>query len=473
MTLNQSSREAFLKLGLVFVSSLLLFSTLNDSSMWIDEVATVVMSDPRWGLGYSDAQMPLVYLMVWLSKLLLGAREFTFRFPVALCAFAFILVLPKYFAEHGLNRIAAYLAPLVLLLSPEFLFYAQEARAYVPMVVLLFLWGYCRDKFSGFKLWLLCTAALQANTFSILYVVMVLAVDWIGLRRNAKGMSQWKASALAVLTHLPSLGYIAWAVKTSRFPVVKSAESNLWADVLQKALSFEFLEYLKRAWTAFAPENILGWVVLTVASAVGVALSRPSTRRYWIGIALALVVHAYILVPTGWVLYTRYLLMLLLLCSVPALSIRLNSFSVGMAWVLFMILIAHASLKPRFEMLRNEAGQWQGIVSSLFPATARALTVSSRENWRDLGLFLNRFAKDSDLVGMQACVKCSPYTLDYYIRRSANFKLLRIEDNPKTCPDWVVSTFREVEMASKCKKEWIWEFGGLHLYGSSNVHGGG
>ena len=168
------------------IAFLIIFVTSNEQSLWLDEVATVSYSDPRLGLSYAEhpAQMPLLYIMIFISRVLLGSFELAYRLPVMLLAFGMIQTIPWILKREGVPSVTAWLAPYLLLLLPKFIYYSQEVRAWMPMAATLFFWGAYRS-IPKWKGWALCTLSLQSNIFAVFYVAMVVGIA-IGFTHRLK-----------------------------------------------------------------------------------------------------------------------------------------------------------------------------------------------------------------------------------------------------------------------------------------------
>tara|TARA_B100002003_G_C14036145_1_gene499307 strand:+ start:24 stop:884 length:861 start_codon:yes stop_codon:yes gene_type:complete len=197
--------------GLLALSSfLILFVTANEQSLWLDEVATVSYSDPRVGFSYNELpmQLPLIYVMIFISRVLLGSYEIAYRLPILILSMTSTFSIPIILKREGVNQTVVWLAPYLILLSPQFIYYAQKVRTWMPMAACLILWGTFRDV-PGLKGWILCSIALQSNYFAVIYVFAVVSVDWVDawLKRNRYPSL---APVVALITHIPSISILLY-----------------------------------------------------------------------------------------------------------------------------------------------------------------------------------------------------------------------------------------------------------------------
>lgn len=131
----RNNREEIGKIALMVLSALILFVTANEQSLWLDEVETVSYSDPRIGFAYepNNAQMPLIYAMIFIMRVLFGSHDMVYRIPILLLSFFMIQLIPHVLVREGINKITTYIAPLLLLLLPQFIYYSQEVRAWITV----------------------------------------------------------------------------------------------------------------------------------------------------------------------------------------------------------------------------------------------------------------------------------------------------------------------------------------------------
>ncbi|MFW3146436.1 MAG: glycosyltransferase family 39 protein [Thermoplasmatota archaeon] len=128
----------WLVVSIVLIGISLRIMLLNHESFWIDEAMTGLRS--RWDFTYMmdevtmQDQMPLYFTFTWLVSSLLGNSVLVLRgLSVIFGVLAFI---PIYKIGMRFSREAAVIALALFAFSPTMLYYSQEARMYMPMVLL-------------------------------------------------------------------------------------------------------------------------------------------------------------------------------------------------------------------------------------------------------------------------------------------------------------------------------------------------
>ena len=132
-------------MGLLLLAFALRVCQLSAQSLWYDEGVSWYMT--RMSLPAltvwtaNDIQPPLYYYLLWLWVRLAGTSEYALRFP---SAFFGVLTVPLLWitARRWLGYPAAWLAALLLTLSPLHVYYAQEARMYTLLTFLGLLSSY-------------------------------------------------------------------------------------------------------------------------------------------------------------------------------------------------------------------------------------------------------------------------------------------------------------------------------------------
>jgi uncharacterized membrane protein len=143
---RQQTTMAWLALlALVLLAFALRVYRMDAQSLWYDEGVTAQVASQglveltRWTAD--DIQPPLYYYMVAGWMRLAGRSEWALRF---LSAFFSALTVPLLYALGRLlfNRRAGLLAALLAMVSPLYIYYAQEARMYTMLTFLGALAGY-------------------------------------------------------------------------------------------------------------------------------------------------------------------------------------------------------------------------------------------------------------------------------------------------------------------------------------------
>ena len=138
--MSPRNRELLILGILLFLGLLTRFFNIGYQSIWIDEGSTFYFSHYSWEAFWDIAEpnSPVYYRMEGLFLDLFGQNEFALRFTSAVAgAFSIPLI---YILSMRLfdSRPVALVSAALLLLSPICLFYGQDARGYMP-VLLLFI----------------------------------------------------------------------------------------------------------------------------------------------------------------------------------------------------------------------------------------------------------------------------------------------------------------------------------------------
>ena len=177
------------------------FATLDLQSFAYDEVFTadVVI---QHGLGetlstirHTESTPPLYYVLAWLWSKPFGTGEVGLRSLSALLGTALVPVTYAAGAALGARR-AGLIAALLVAVSPAFVWYSQQARAYILLALLvaagLFFFGRALERGDRRSLagWAVCSALGLATHYFAAFIVVPEAV-WllasVGHRRRAIG----------------------------------------------------------------------------------------------------------------------------------------------------------------------------------------------------------------------------------------------------------------------------------------------
>lgn len=135
-------REHLSLLAVVLLAGLLRLFSLGRESLWLDEATTWFVAQKPLGeiagiMSAGEFNPPLFYLLEH-GILTIGQSEFVLRLIPAICGIALIPVIYWISNEIGTPR-TALASSLVASVSPGLIYYSQEARAYVPSVLLVAL----------------------------------------------------------------------------------------------------------------------------------------------------------------------------------------------------------------------------------------------------------------------------------------------------------------------------------------------
>lgn len=142
-------RELLLLAAITLIAAIVRFYKLGQWSFWADELSTV--QGVRDGFNYSLVRQSLSELLIRAAVTSLGVREWSARLLPAVIG---ILTIPLLYlpVRQVLGSAAAMVAMLLIAVSPWHLYWSQNARFYVlllllyTLALLAFYWGLERDK---------------------------------------------------------------------------------------------------------------------------------------------------------------------------------------------------------------------------------------------------------------------------------------------------------------------------------------
>lgn len=392
-----------------------------------------------------------------------------YRLPILILSFFMIQIIPRVLKREGVNSVTAWTAPYLLLLLPKFIYYSQEVRAWMPMAVCLFLWGVYR-KTPGCWGWVLCTLALQANTFSFFYIAIIGCMDW--------GYWIWKKEdkpplppVVALITHIPSLVFLIYRFG-SRFP----SEQPMNTGFISRFFDIKpTIEYITTSFQFYFEEPPLLWIVLAAFTLVCLFWKVTHFKRFWIGILIGILIHAHLLKVNGPFVAPRYLIMMLpLFCIVPFLF-QWKQKHISAAVAILIVLTAH--LTPQSLNIKETVSKgdrsyiskpWKGVASQLFSRTSTALIHSERNDWKHLTLLLNALVEPDDLVLFKSCKGCYIYPLMFYDRGFGDRIRVKREGDDPECANWIVST-HALQKNEMCDLSLIGRLDQLYVYGQPTI----
>ncbi len=270
-------RDAILLAAIVVAAAVLRFIHIGQESLWLDEGASVGIARLPWKdffhlLWSREANMTLYYLLLrgWM---LLGSSEAWLR---ALSAVFSIATVPfLYFIGREVrSRHAGLVAALLFAVSPFAIHYAQEARSYSLVCLLVTVATWCLLH-RNWKWWaIMMGLAVYAHLFAVL-VLMAHLLYLILARYPLREL--WSTLAKLTLALLPAAAFV-W---------LKTAEQLKWIPRLS-------LGGIKDVFSEFAGGGDLALIVLflTVIAAMVTWQGPVSANR-------TLVVWLWLVVPIG------------------------------------------------------------------------------------------------------------------------------------------------------------------------------
>jgi hypothetical protein len=187
--------------GLTVLAGILRFTLLAHQGFWFDEANTAadVHYSPGQMLGLlpqNETTPPLFYCVAWVWARVFGFGEFALR---SLPALAGVATVPVMYAATAklVSRRAGVVAAALTACNPFLVWYSQEFRPYMPMVLLsaasLLAFAYARERPGGRALaaWAIICALGIANHYYALLVAVPEAIWLLALYRRKRAV--WAA----------------------------------------------------------------------------------------------------------------------------------------------------------------------------------------------------------------------------------------------------------------------------------------
>lgn len=175
-------------LWLVLLAAILVRLPNLNESLWFDEVmytgVGLTGDSLRWVL-FHDVHPPLYALVVWAWIQVFGDSEIAVRLPSLLCGLASV-ALTFALAQQWFGSRIAFLAAMLLALSPAHIWYSHENKTNMLLVLLTvtLIWGLDRawrsDRRRDWAVFLIASAlALWTNVFAVFVVLAALLWLWL------------------------------------------------------------------------------------------------------------------------------------------------------------------------------------------------------------------------------------------------------------------------------------------------------
>jgi hypothetical protein len=295
-------RELVLVGALTVVAAALRFSTLDVQSFWHDEAVTAhrIIRDSLFStLGKipgSESAPPLYYVLAWLWTRVFGVSEVGLRSLSALIGTATVPV--AYLAARTFTprRAPAIATCAFAAVSPVLVWYSQEARAYILLVLLgaLSFLFFLRALQGGERrdvIWWAVVSALALCTHYFAVFAVLPEAAWLlrsrvgGARRAVGFVALVGAALLPLLIHQKEQGHTSWisdiplatragdllkqfVIGPSGSPTV--ALSILAGVLVAAALALLALKGAERERRDALPPLIVGGVAILLPLALGV-----------------------------------------------------------------------------------------------------------------------------------------------------------------------------------------------------------
>jgi 4-amino-4-deoxy-L-arabinose transferase-like glycosyltransferase len=384
---NTWSKPGTLLLLILLAAAILRFSLLDSKSLWYDEAYTVddALSSQehiwRTEPNRIDSHPPLYYSGMHYWVRVVGTSETAARLPSVLISTVGIAVI-FLLARRLFGIQVALLSAALLAVSPLDHWYAQEARMYIFMAVILLLAAYLltwQSWWSILPLGIVLTAGLYTD-----YTMLLL---WIGL--SAVWFIWWWEQGQ------PTEAFIIWFT---------SAAIALILFVPWYGTFFEWLGRFSEVTFYIRISEITGlpalsaWQYLLVAVAGGIALIpvfaftlvllNQSGKHRWLPIMLLL---GFLIANILFVLPRFYSLKRVLV----------------QGWPFVILLVAWLVLQsPRWKL-------WAGILLAVsLLASLAGLIFVDKDDWRSTVAYTNQNSRPGDVVVLEPFFNTKP--TEYY-----------------------------------------------------------
>ncbi len=430
---GSSPRWVALVVCVVAAAALYLFR-IGQQSLWLDEVMSLaVASRPPAGMldffrGLPE-QHPLYYVLLkgWIA--LLGDSELALRGLSVACA---VLAIPLFhlLVRRLTSRPAAWIATVLLTLSPFWLFYAQEARMYtlVGFLAVLHSWLFLRwiaSERSRDALWYVIVGVLGVYTHFFLVFVPLAHVVWHLFEEDDRTRALREVGPPVAAIYA---AYLPWAV----FLLLHMPEGQSWKGVRNVIFgvpysffrfSVGYSEFLANAgWKSRIPELVrANWLVI-VAAGLGWGLPLlAGVRAAWRSGRRGRFLLAGLAVPIA----------AALLLSVRTIVVGERYFVVSFPFYLMVVAIGLWSM-----WRSGGAARTVGVTAAVLVA---ATTVNSlhghyfeedfgKEQWREVAHRVAADARDGDVVDFHHDFISGAFR--YYYRQTSGPRLPATPEAP-------------------------------------------
>lgn len=390
----------------VLVTASLTFPFLGGRSLWLDEALSLQIAG-SWEFIQAESNMWLyhVLLALWLK---IGTSEWVMRSLSAVCAVATIPAM-YLLARQLLGSHAARIAVVLLSINIMFLSYAQEARGYSLLVLLVTLsshfflrllnGGRLRD---GLAYSLLNGLAIYAHFFA----VPVIGVQLASVVFMRKREVPWMLLVLSVL------GTFALCLPLLILAPFDSAQVGWISEPDLRKVKRLFEELAGGKTLLYVVNIVIGWGLISVVKARKSPMSLDAQRTHaflllWL---LAPVFAAWTFSHLVQPLFaSRYLI----ICLPPTVLLLASGVArLPRAWARGIVLVA--------------------IAAATWPSADDPYR--TREAWREATTYVLSQAEPGDLVVFYAAVAKVPF--EYYVAQAGreDLELLTPTEDPATYP---------------------------------------
>ncbi len=280
-------REYWPVLGILILGAVLRFVQLGTASFWYDEAITgwfARLPMPQMITATAgDTHPPLYYGIIWLINHTLGSSEWLLRLPSTLASLAGLVLVWRISGELVLSRPIRLVALGFMALSPFEIHFAQEARmyAFLQLLVLAAWLAILRRRWGWLFVWSLLL--LYTHNYGLIYLPVLAGLAFlreikrpvhvgeiapIGLGWKRGDEANFKSPLLALLGS--ALLWLPWAAVL--FRQMQIVAGGYWIEPVNAGSILYCLNML--LWSFAMPEKIQPLSVLITFGLVSYALSR-------------------------------------------------------------------------------------------------------------------------------------------------------------------------------------------------------
>ena len=357
------------------------FATLSVQSFWLDEAVThQLVTEPLRSMlraiPHSESTPPLYYVLAWAWVRLFGAGEAGLRSLSALIGTATIVVLAL-IARRVAGERAGVAAAALAATNPLLIWYSQEARAYMLLVLLSALTVWCLVR-SDVRGWALAAALALATHY---FAVFVVVPEMVWLAGTRAGRSREVARSL--------LGVMLVAGALLPLAVVQAGGDRA-AFISSTGLGSRVAAVPKQFLIGYATPGATALTVLAAAAALGLALALRAADRGLLALAAVAVGVPFLLAVAGAdYLTTRNVISamvpLVVLAGVASSRTRAGPAIVAALCAVGAIAVVGVELSPA-----DQRDDWRGAALAVGPAAVgpRVLVVDPASGVPALGLYI-------------------------------------------------------------------------------------
>lgn len=381
-----SRRDTLLVIGIVAIGALLRLLRLGAPSFWLDEALSVAFARLPWPqfvhLMQTRELNMLPYYLVLRGWIHLGASEWTVR---SLSAIFSIATLPIFYrlSSRLFGARVGLIAVFLLALNPYHIRFAQEARGYSLMLLLvtastlLFVRVTEIDSRHRVIVWASYVVTSVLSAYAHFYATLTIVAQWASLAITRPRDVQWKWMTLSAV----AIGILL--LPLAAFVLLGHADPARWIP----APSWKRVEYLVYSLLGGDHSHgarIVAWPVYAVVLLAAAASARAAWRLQ----ARDREAWHYALVVSGAALP----IVLVLVASIIK-PIFVDKYLVEcLPFVVLLVAVGVERIRPRALSL--------GVLLMLLAISAHALVLyyrsSDKDDWRTATLYVLDSARDGD-----------------------------------------------------------------------------